>query len=256
MINSSKDTSNLAFVLGGGAARGAYHLGVLYYCEQKGIDIKAYSGSSIGSIIATAHASGVSAKKQLEIFKSKETKQAIKFNYFKNGLLKIDHNHKIIDEIFPIKKLEDLPKKVYVNAYDVKRKELHYFNSGNTIQLCMASSALVPLFKPVKYQNMKLIDGGFYDRLPVKPLKDKNYDILAIDLFPKRETVVKRKNLSPIKALKKRAFKELYKNHDYSLEHTNYYLASAHIRNFSLYTFKELDECFNLGLKEAEKYFI
>jgi NTE family protein len=256
MIKRPKDKSNLAFVLGGGAARGAYHLGVLYYCEQKGINIKAYSGSSIGAIIASAHASGISAKKQLEIYKSKEIKQAIKFNYFKNGLLKIDHQHEMIEQMLPLKNLQDIPREVYINAYDTKKKQLHYFNSGDTITLCMAASALIPLFKPIKYENMNLIDGGLFDRLPVKPLTHTNYDILAIDLFPRRVNKSNSNNLNPIKAIKKSLFKDLRKNHQYSMEHTNYYLTSMQLREFSLFTFKEIDECFNLGFKEAKNFFI
>lgn len=61
-------------VLSGGAARGAFHLGFLHCMEEQGIEINAYSGSSIGAIIATSHASGVRAKEQLEIFKSKDVK--------------------------------------------------------------------------------------------------------------------------------------------------------------------------------------
>ncbi len=64
MIKTTKiPTNNLALALGGGAARGAFHLGVLDFCEQHNIDIKAYSGSSIGAIISASHARGVRAKK-------------------------------------------------------------------------------------------------------------------------------------------------------------------------------------------------
>ena len=42
MIKTTKiPTNNLALALGGGAARGAFHLGVLDFCEQHNIDIKA-----------------------------------------------------------------------------------------------------------------------------------------------------------------------------------------------------------------------
>ena len=177
---------NLALVLGGGAARGAFHLGVLHYCEVNNIEIQAFSGSSIGSIISCSHASGINAKEQLKIFSSKEIKEIFKFNYFKSGLLKIDSSKEIIKELLPISKIQDIPKPVFVNAYDLKKKELHYFNSGDTITLCMASSAIVPLFKPIKYNNMNLIDGGLFDNIPIKPLENKNYDILCVDLFPKK----------------------------------------------------------------------
>lgn len=247
--------NNIAFALGGGASRGAFHLGILDFCEQQNIDIKAYSGSSIGAIIAASHASGIRAKEQLKIFSSKDVKQALKFNYFKNGLLKIDTSNKIIKELLPIEKLENIPKPIWLSAYDIKKKQLHYFNSGDTVTLCMASSALIPLFKPISYEGMYLIDGGLFDNLPIKPLQNKGYDIHTLDLFAK-ESKIGIKNKNPIKNIKRLLFKQLHQNHKHSIENTNYYIGTHHIRNFSLFSFKELDECFKLGFKEAQKHFL
>lgn len=256
MTNQMKiPTTNLAFALGGGVARGAFHLGVLDFCESHNIDIKAYSGSSIGAIISASHASGVKAKEQLKIFSSKEIRQALKFNFFRSGLLKIDSKHKLIDELLPIKNIEDIPKPLWISAYDLKKRELHYFNKGDTITLCMASSALVPVFKPISYNGMYLIDGGLFDNIPIKPLENKGYDIYAIDLFAKSNEH-KTKKFNPIKSIKKSLFKQLHSNHKYSLENTNYYLGSPLIKNFSLFTFKELEECFKLGIKEAQNHFL
>ena len=246
--------NNLALVLSGGAARGAFHLGVLSFFEQHNIEIKAYSGSSIGAIISASHASGISAKEQLRIFSSKDIRQILKFNYFKNGLLKIDSSNKIIKELLPIEKLEDIPKPVWINAYDLKKKKINYFSSGNTITLCMASSALIPIFKPISYEGMYLIDGGLFDNIPIKPLLDKNYDIYSIDLFAKQNHI--KTKVTTMKKIKKSFFKQMHENHKYSLENTSYYLGSTHIRNFSLFTFKELEECFKLGFKEAQNHFL
>lgn len=248
-------TNNLALALGGGVARGAFHLGFLDFCETHNIKIQAYSGSSIGAIISASHASGVKAKEQLKIFSSKELKQSIKFNFFKNGLLKIDHTNKIIKELLPIENIEDIPKPLWINAYDLKKKELHYFNSGDTLTLCMASSALIPIFKPISYKEMLLIDGGLFDNIPIKPLENRGYDIYAIDLFAKSGEH-KTKKFNPLKYIKKSLFKQLHSNHKYSLENTNYYLGSQHIKNFSLFTFQELEECFKLGIKEAQNHFL
>ena len=247
---------NLALVLGGGAARGAFHLGFLHFCEENNIEIKAYSGSSIGAIISASHASGIKAKEQLKIFSSKDVKDALKFNYFKNGLLKIDTTHKIIKELLPIENLEDIPKPVWVNAYDLKTKKLYYFNKGNTLTLCMASSALIPIFRPISYKNMYLIDGGLFDNLPIKPLENKGYEILTIDLFAKKETKKSFFNINPLKPIKRAIFTQLHENHKYTIKNTNSYLGSAFIRDFSLFTFKELEECFNLGFKEAQNHFL
>ena len=76
---------NLALVLGGGAARGAFHLGILAYLEDKGIEINAYSGSSIGAIISCSHASGIESRKMLEIFKSDEVKNEVSTTFLRNG---------------------------------------------------------------------------------------------------------------------------------------------------------------------------
>lgn len=247
----------IALALSGGAARGAFHLGILHFCEENKIEISAYSGSSIGAIIACSHASGVNAKEQLKIFSSKDAKKVLKFNYFKKGLFKIDHKHNILNELLPIKNLEEIPKEIYVSAYDKKEKKLHYFSKGDTHTLCMASSALIPLFKPIKYKHMELIDGGLFDNIPIKPLENKNYHIYAIDLFAKNRLHTKSKrSLNPIKYVKRKIFKELHSNHKYSLENAQYYLGSNHIRTYSLFSFKELDECFKLGYEEAHKHFL
>ena len=121
----------------------------------------------------------------------------------------------------------------------------------------MASSALAPLFKPVSYKNMLLIDGGLFDNIPIKPLLNKGYDICSIDLFAKRNILesYKKINLNLIKEIKKSLFTQLHQNHKFSLINTTYYLGSMQIRDFSLFSFKELEECFKLGFKEAQNHF-
>lgn len=244
----------LAIALGGGAARGAFHLGVLHFMEENNITIDAYAGSSIGAIISASHASGVPAKEQLKIFSSKDLKKVLKFNYFKNGLIKIDRNHKILDDLLPIKNLEDIPKKVYITAYDVKKRELHYFDEGDTHILCMASSALIPLFKPISYNGMYLIDGGLFDSVPIKPFDEEKYEVFAIDLFPKSKKLPTIK-INPMKLLKKKLFSQLYTNHKHTISNADQYLGSYEINDYSMFTFKELHDCFDFGYKEANRHF-
>jgi len=243
-------------VLGGGAARGAFHLGALHFLEEQNIKIDTYSGSSIGAIIAVSHASGVSAKEQLKIFSSNEIKKALKFNYFKNGLIKIDSNSPILNQLLPIKKLEELPTKTYVNAYDIKKKQLHYFDTGSSHELCMASSALIPIFKPISYKHMYLIDGGLIDNLPIKPLEDGNHKIHTIDLMPRKINLVKKRSFNPIKKIKRKVFSQWIDNANYSIAHSDCYITHQNILNFKMFTFKELNECFNFGYKEVQKHFL
>lgn len=246
----------LALVLSGGAARGAFHLGVLEFMQEHEIKIDAYSGSSIGAIISASHASGVSAKEQLKIFSSKDIKKVLKFNYFKNGLIRIDTNHPILNDLLPIKNLEDIPSEVFINTYDIKQKKLHYFNKGDTHTLCLASSALIPLFKPISYENKYLIDGGLIDNLPIRPFLNKDYEIYSIDLLPRKTNIGRKRSFNPIKILKRKIFSHWIDNVNYSIKHSDYYITNQKLRNFKMFTFKELNECFNLGYKEAQKHFL
>lgn len=245
---------NLALVLSGGAARGAFHLGILAYLEDKGIEINAYSGSSIGSIISCSHASGIEARKMLEIFKSDEIKKVLKFNYFKKGLIRIDKEHHILEKLLPIQRLENLPKKVTVNAYDTNTKKILYFDRGDSHMLCMASSALIPIFKPIHYEGHNLIDGGLFDNMPIKPLENKGFDIYTIDLMPK-STSQKKRGFNPLKPLKKRLFQTRFQNGNYSIKHSHVYITHQKLRHINMFTFKGLQESFDLGYKEAPKYF-
>lgn len=241
----------LALVLSGGGAKGAFHLGMLRFFEEENIKIEAYSGTSIGSVIACSHASGVSAKEQFHIFKSKEIKKALKFNYFKKGLLKIDHNNKIINELLPFEKLEDLSSRVYVNAYDIKAKKMHYFSQGNIIDLCMASSALIPIFKPITYKKMQLIDGGFVDNLAVKPFFNEDLSIFTSNVFPKSENK-KGLYINPVKYLQKKIFRQVGKNMNTAIANSDYYFTSLKLNQYKILSFKDIEPCYALGYKEAQ----
>lgn len=245
---------NLSLCLSGGASRGAFHLGVLSFLEEQNIKINAYSGSSIGAVICASYASGVKAKEQLKIFKSKELKKSIKINPFFNGLLKIDMNNYIFEELLPVKNIEELTVPLYLCSYDLKNKQIKYFDKGNIKELCLASTAIFPLFKLAKYNNLTLLDGGLIDHLPVKPLKKHPYKILGIDLLPRKRKSNK-KTLNPIKLTKRKIFKTWHEKLNYSISNTDYYLTSMELRNYKLFTFENLDTLFNLGYKEAENYF-
>lgn len=240
-------------VLSGGAARGAFHLGVLAFFDEHNIKFEAFSGSSIGALIATSYASGISPKEQLKIFKSKEIKKAIKFNPYLNGLFKIDKNQPIIKELLPISKLENISKPVFVCVYDYKNKELIYYPKGDALDICSASCALLPLFKAQSYEKRKLIDGGLIDNIPIRPLLNKNLKICSIDLLP-RNKKAPQQTINPIKLLKRRAFKTWHQNVNYSINHTNIYITSLKLREYKMFTFNGLDELFNLGYKEASNY--
>ncbi|HFU77681.1 MAG TPA: patatin [Epsilonproteobacteria bacterium] len=237
----------ISLVLSGGAARGAFHLGVIEALKEKGIEIEAISGSSIGAIIATSLSANVSPKEQLEIFKSKAFRKSFKFNGFKKGFLKIDQKKAVLKELVPIKNLEDGNIKVHITTIDLERGDVVRFNEGEAIPLCIASSAVVPLFKPIAYKDYQLVDGGIMDNLPVYPLKEYGFPIVAVDLHPQEDGF--KNSLWGI--IKRTIFLMWRASVQEQMKECDYYISNEKLKNYSLFSFKNLDELFQLGYETA-----
>ncbi|WP_024955874.1 patatin-like phospholipase family protein [Sulfurospirillum arcachonense] len=237
----------ISLVLSGGAARGAFHLGVLQAIDELGVEIDVISGSSIGAIIATSYAAGISPKRQLEIFKSKEFKKAFKFNYFKKGLFQVDAQKSIIQKLVPIKNIEDTSIKLYVSAIDLISGDIIYFEKGPANILCVASSAVVPLFRPIDYKNYKLADGGIMDNFPITPIIKYTNPIIGVDLHPLEKGC---KN-SMMAIMKRILFLMWRASVQKQIGFCDLYISNKKLSQYGLYSFKKLDEIFDLGYKQA-----
>lgn len=232
----------ISLALGGGAARGAFHLGVIAACERNGVEVGAVSGTSIGAVIAVGVGSGVSAFDMIRLFKSDAFKKVFRFNYFRRGLLRIDEKASILQEIAPIKRLEQMKIPTFVNCVDLYSGELVRFEHGETIPLAIASSALIPLFRPIAYEKYLLVDGGFMDNLPVQPLLALPYPIVSVNLFPLHV-----KHSSKISALQRAIFLSILASSQTQIEQSNLCISTPLLNDFGMFTFSEMMRCFELG---------
>jgi NTE family protein len=244
--------SEVTLALSGGAARGAYHLGVLHYIEQNDIKVKAICATSIGAVIGASWLSGVVAKEQLELFKSKEFQKIFRFNFFKRAIYKVDADAAILDQLIPKKNIQDLALPLYITAVDINSGQNIYFDSGNIKRLCLAASALLPLFAPIDYYDHKLIDGGFINHMPLEPLKSMEYKIVGVNLNPIIPT-----EISPnIFSYTKRALGiATYRNSTQVKADCDLYITSKKLLDYSLFSFRHLDELFELGFHDAHNRF-
>ena len=238
-------TLSISLALSGGAARGAFHLGVLAAMERQGVTIGAISGTSIGAVIAVGIGSGVSAFDLLRLFKSKAFRRAFKFNYFRKGLLRIDEKASILREIAPIERLEAMKIPTFVTCVDLHQGKIVRFHEGDSIKLAMASSALIPLFRPVAYQDYLLIDGGFMDNLPVEPLLDFPYPLWSINLFPPQNAVKKRSFTWMERAL----FLSMMASSKHQRDQSDVCINDGAVNEFGMFTFREITHCFEAGYR-------
>ncbi|MFV0480833.1 MAG: patatin-like phospholipase family protein [Campylobacteraceae bacterium] len=241
-------TKEVSLVLSGGAARGAFHLGVLQALDELKIEVKEISGSSIGAILGAAYLAGSSPISIFEFFAQGKFKKAMKTNLLKGSLFRFDFNNPIFNElIHDYKNIEDLPKPLHVTTTNLQKGEVTYHNSGDIRALVCASGSLYPVFSPVLINDEMHIDGGVIDNFPILPLKDSKYKILGVNLHP---NVYTKKQFKIIRV----GFLAWYMGgFNEKIQKCDYYLTSDNLTKHNILKLKGIDKLFQLGYDEAKK---
>ncbi|MEJ2436459.1 MAG: patatin-like phospholipase family protein [Sulfurovaceae bacterium] len=242
----------ISLSLSGGAARGVYHLGVLHGLDEMHIEIKALCGVSIGAIIAASYASGVKPKRQLEIFKSQEFKNAFSFNWFRGSLFDVDYHADVFKKLIPKEKIEELPIPLWISVFDITHAKSFIFNKGDLKEICLASGALTPVFKPVLHDDVFFADGGFANNLVVEPLTNLPYKIVGVNLHPIERDYHQDGFLSIAKRI---AFLSAFSAVTQSENMCDIVIASPKLRDYSLFSLSEADALFALGYEDAKRVF-
>jgi len=177
----------VALVLGGGAARGFAHIGVIRALEQEKIPIDLVVGTSVGSLIGAIYASDRNS------FELEWTAFALeKDDIFDYGLLnaftgmgaaKGDKIEAFIKSKVPVANIEGLKIPFAAVATDLQRGTRVVLDTGSVGRAVRASSAIPGVFQPVEHQGKLLVDGGVIDNVPVSVARDKGADIvIAVDI--------------------------------------------------------------------------
>jgi len=175
----------IALALSSGGARGLAHIGVIEEIEKRGYEITSISGSSIGSVVGAAYASG-KLNKYKEWICSLEKMDVLKlmdFTIANNGVI---HGNKVLKEMekhVPNKNIEDMDIHFAAVATDITNHKQYVFTKGNMYEAIRASIAIPTVLTPVFIDNIELIDGGVINPLPFDLLKTKKDDIIiGVDL--------------------------------------------------------------------------
>jgi len=242
-------TLKISLALSGGAARGAFHLGVIAALERNDVEIAAVSGTSIGAVIATSVGSGVSAFDMLRIVKSKAFRKVFQFNYFRKGLLRIDEKAAILKEIAPIERLEQMLIPTFVTCVDLPTGEIVRFCEGETRKLAIASAALIPVFRPIEHENYMLIDGGFMDNLPVAPLLGLPDPVVSVNLFPSN---IKQKSHF-FSSFERAIYLSILASSKQQIDQSDLCISDPALNDFGLFTFGQIEACFELGYRKGNE---
>ena len=176
-----KKKFKVGLCLSGGGTKGFSYLGAFKAFKEYGIEFDMVAGTSAGSLFGAIYAS------QMDISKIKDVTKGMKnsdFRHSKLGILpsSMDKLHDLIEQVLPVKKIEELKIPYFAVAVDLKTgKEIH-FKTGDLASVITGSCSIPGVFLPVKYKNMTLIDGGVKNNIPADVLKMNGCDfVVTID---------------------------------------------------------------------------
>ncbi len=177
----------VALVLGGGAARGFAHIGVIRALEQEKIPVDMVVGTSVGSLIGALYASSRNSF-ELEWTAFTLERDDI-FDYglmgavTGMGVVKGDKLEAFVRAKVPQPNIENLRLPFAAVATDLNRGQRVVLDQGSVARAVHTSSAIPGVFEPVNYQGRMLVDGGVMENIPVSVAREKGADIvIAVDI--------------------------------------------------------------------------
>jgi NTE family protein len=207
----TRSKAKVALALGGGAARGWAHIGVLRALDEEGIEVGMIAGTSIGALVGGCYLAG--KLDELESFARSLTMRRIAslldLTIGGGGLLGGMRLTKRMQEHLEGLTVEQLPKPFVAVASELNSGHEVWIDGGNLITALRASYALPGIFEPVRCNNRTLIDGALVNPVPVSVCRAYEQPLvmavnLHYDLYG-RSAVVKHKASSPADQAEQRA---------------------------------------------------
>jgi NTE family protein len=177
----------IALVLGGGAARGFAHVGVIRELEQEKIPIDLVIGTSVGSLIGAIYAADLdSFDLEWTAFKLQKDDlldYGVLSAVMGMGLARGDKLEEFVKSRVKVANIEDLKIPFAAVATDLNWGTEVVLDRGSVARAVRASSAIPGVFQPVQHMGKILVDGGVVDNIPISVARAQGADIVvAVDI--------------------------------------------------------------------------
>lgn len=176
----------IALALGGGAAKGFAHIGVIKALEAQGIVPDLVIGTSAGSLVGALYASGKSGFELQEMAIPFDKWQFIDWGMPNRGLMKGEALTRFVNSAVAGRAMEKFPKKFGAVATDLQSGEPVVFRSGDAGLAVLASSSVPLAFQPVTIRGRQYVDGGLTSPVPVRLAYEMGASfVIAVDISDK-----------------------------------------------------------------------
>lgn len=180
-----KKLLKVGLVLGGGAARGFAHIGVIQVLEEAGVRPGLVVGTSAGSLVAAFYASGKTGAQLQQIAETMEEATFADWTLpiFSRGMLRGEALARYVNTQVKGRLIENMPLPLGIVATDLNNGQGVLFQRGDTATAVRASSAVPALFQPVKISGREYVDGGLVSPVPVRYARQMGAElIIAVDI--------------------------------------------------------------------------
>ncbi|HWP85569.1 MAG TPA: cyclic nucleotide-binding and patatin-like phospholipase domain-containing protein [Terriglobia bacterium] len=165
--------TQLGLALGGGAAWGWAHVGVLEVLEKAGLPIDVVTGCSMGSVIGAFYCAGYSVE-ELKAIAEKyrtRTRRFIEWRLWKVCLINETKVRRTFRQYFGDRPVNRTEIPYWANAVDIRTGKEYTIQDGSLVDCVRSSIALPGLLPPATRDGHLLVDAGIMDPVPVLPLR-------------------------------------------------------------------------------------
>ncbi len=180
-----KRPPKIGLALGGGAARGFAHVGVIQVLEEAGIRPSFVTGTSAGSLVAAIYASGKNGAQLQQVAETMDEAAITDWTLpiFSRGVLRGEALARYVNAQVGGQLIESLPLPLGIVATDLHSGQSILFRRGDTGVAVRASSAVPAVFQPVAIGEREYVDGGLVSPVPVRYARQMGAElVIAVDI--------------------------------------------------------------------------
>jgi NTE family protein len=173
----------IGLALGGGAARGFAHIGVIQVLEEAGIAPDFVVGTSAGSLVATLYASGKNGNELAALADSMDESAFTDWSFPGRGLIRGEALARYVRDSTAGRLIEQLRLPLGIVATDLDTGQPVLFQRGDPGIAVRASSAVPAVFQPVRIGAREYVDGGLVSPVPVRFARQMGAElVIAVDI--------------------------------------------------------------------------
>lgn len=169
---TEKGRKKIGLALGGGAARGLAHIGVLQVFKERGLPVDCVAGCSMGAVIGGIYCAGEDMYELQSTALSVSERAFLDLGRPHKGVLRGKKTEDYIDTLCKGKTFEECVIPFCAAATDLVTSRTVPLTSGRLSHAIRASISIPGVFEPVDWEDMTLVDGGVTDRVPVDLCRD------------------------------------------------------------------------------------